>query len=286
VGIRRALLLGGVALLGAATVVLPAMASSEAPPTVEAVTYKYLAEERRYWLPEAAQVGEGGRVTFSNSSSVYKHGLQFTGGPAVPSCTGLPAAAGEAAGATSWQGQCSFTAAGTYTFICTVHPTEMKGTVTVSPAGATTTATNPTTQSTTTTTPTTTAPAQNGPPGAGSLLAGTPSAAVKVPRSQRGGSVKGSVLVGNAGAGGRLVVQLLVGRASLATGAAAREVQVGRLTRSSLRAGRVSFAVSLNARARRALRRRGHLNVKARLRLSVGGGAAVTVTRSVTLRPG
>jgi hypothetical protein len=98
--------------------------------------------------------------------------------------------------------------------------------------------------------------------------------------------VKGSVLIGNAAAGGTLVVQLLAPRASLAAAGAAREVQVGRLTRPSLRAGKVSFAVSLGARAKRALKQRRRLNVKARLRLSVSGGAALTVTRSVTLRLG
>jgi hypothetical protein len=73
-----------VAVLGAATVVLPSIASSETPPTISAYSYKYLAEETRYWQPATAHIGEGASVKFVNPSSAVSHGLEFTGGPAKP----------------------------------------------------------------------------------------------------------------------------------------------------------------------------------------------------------
>jgi Copper binding proteins, plastocyanin/azurin family len=88
-------------------------------------------------MPATATVGPGGIVKFNNPYSGTYHGLNFTGGSAgaTPSCTGIPVAASEPTGATSWQGECTFSKPGTYTFICTVHPSEMKGTVTVKNVG-------------------------------------------------------------------------------------------------------------------------------------------------------
>lgn len=279
--LRRGLTLGIVALLGAATVVLPAIASSETPPTISAYSYKYLAEETRYWLPASAKIGEGGTVKFTNPSSEVKHGLEFTGGPATPGCAGLPAGAGEKTGAISWQAECSFSAPGTYTFVCTVHPLEMKGTVVVAAAGTTTTTT------TTTTVPTGTTPMPGPPPSsghteAGQLLAGAASAAVRVASSQRGHAVRGSLALSQAAAGGTLVAELLARSASLASAGATQPIQVGKLKRVSLRPGQVSFTVPLDTRARRALHRHGRLALRLRIRLS-SGGSTLTELRSVTL---
>ncbi len=86
-----------------------------------------------YWQPSTATIAPGGGVKFENPYATTYHGLKFTGGTAgeTPTCTGIPAAAGEPIGAFHWEGECKFTKAGTYTFICTVHPTEMTGTITV-----------------------------------------------------------------------------------------------------------------------------------------------------------
>jgi plastocyanin len=86
-----------------------------------------------YWQPSTATIAPGGGVKFANPYESTYHGLKFTGGTAgeTPTCTGIPAAAGEPIGAFHWEGECKFTKAGTYTFICTVHPTEMTGTITV-----------------------------------------------------------------------------------------------------------------------------------------------------------
>src|SRR3954453_210905 len=79
-------------LLGAAVVVLPAVAGSEtAPASVTAVNSEG-AYKGHYWSPSTVTVGSGGVVTFSNPSSEVSHGLEWTGGPAAPTCSGVPGA--------------------------------------------------------------------------------------------------------------------------------------------------------------------------------------------------
>jgi plastocyanin len=278
--LRRIVMFCIVAVLGAAAVILPAIASSETPPTITAYAYA----ETRYWLPATAQIAEGGTVRFTNPSSEIKHGLEFTGGPAKPSCTGLPAAAGEVTGATSWTAECGFSAPGTYTFICTVHPVAMKGAVTVSAAGVvTTTTTNTGTTGTTTTTTPAPAPAP-GEPSLGGVPSGTPrlltgatSAAFRVAGSQHGRLVRGSLALAPAAVGGSLKLELL------ARIGGEHGVLAGRLSRSSLSSERLSFAVALNARGKRALQLHGHLALRLRVRVVAKGGAVLTLTRAVTL---
>lgn len=263
-----------VALLAVCAALSPTVASSETP----SISAHNEGFEGLYhsWQPSTATVNPGGVVKFSNPSAT-DHGLKFTGGSAgaTPSCTGIPVAATEPAGDTSWQGECTFSKPGTYTFICTVHPTEMTGTITVNPNGTTTT-------TTTTTTPTTTTPAEPGSePTSGSPLAGSAGQAIKLAPSQHGKSVHGSVEVARAGVGGRLEVELLARSASLATAKHPSRVRVGRLLRSSLNAGVVSFAVPLTAQARSALRRHRRLALTVEIVLTPVTGAPVTVTRSV-----
>ncbi len=130
-----------VALLGIAMMVLPAIPSSAtSPETIEAENKPgsgLYGEEAHAWHPSQVTVSSGGVVKFSNPYGNHAHGLKFTGGSAgaTPSCTGIPVAAGEPTGAISWQGECTFSQPGTYTFICTVHPSEMKGTITVKNVG-------------------------------------------------------------------------------------------------------------------------------------------------------
>src|ERR1700724_81613 len=111
---RKGLLCLLAAALGAAAVVLPAIAGSETVPTIEARNGKIYGEVH-YWSPSAAQVSAGGAVTFANPSPEIRHALKFTEGPATPNCTGVPT---EATGAFNWRGECTFTAPGTYSFIC------------------------------------------------------------------------------------------------------------------------------------------------------------------------
>jgi plastocyanin len=273
--VRRGVPLLLAAVLGAAVVVFPAVASSEAP-HIEAVNGEGIYKGHR-WQPTTAEVGPGASVVFQNTTST-PHGVEWTGGPEVPSCSGIPISKGEA----NWKGTCTFTRAGVYTFRCYVHPTEMIGSVTVAATTTTTYTAPPNTGST------------GGSPGAGggsqpeaplssggptSLLAGS---AVTLASSQRGRSVRGSLDVSQAGAGGRLEVDLLAKSASLASAA---QASAGKLVLSGVHAGKVSFSVPLNARARAALRRRHRLALSARIRLQVPGTSPLQLTRRVLLRP-
>src|SRR6185437_1809060 len=132
----RKLYLAPVAVLLSSAVVLPAIASSEPLPVAavdEGIYY-------HHWSNSQQTIMGGETVKFSNpysESEPPRHGLKFTSGPggAKPSCSGIPVAAESEAGAANWHGECTFSTPGTYTFICTVHPTEMKGTIIVKNAG-------------------------------------------------------------------------------------------------------------------------------------------------------
>jgi hypothetical protein len=104
-----------------------------------------------------------------------------------------------------------------------------------------------------------------------------------VPR--HGSSVSGSLVVSKSGAGGRLEIDLIANSASLAKvrHKKATSTAVGRLVRSSVSAGNVSFSVSLNARAKGALRRHHRLALTVRILLTPAHGAAMTTTKSVVL---
>jgi hypothetical protein len=96
--------------------------------------------------------------------------------------------------------------------------------------------------------------------------------------------VHGSIDVAAIYAGSRLEVDLLLkGVSSARAKHRAAAVRVGRLVRATVPAGRLSFAVSLDAQAKRALRRLGHLALTVKLTLTPPGGPPVTATRTVVL---
>ena len=280
-------MLGLAGLLGAAVVVLPSVASSETTPTIEAVTGVY-GENR--WKPPTATVNAGGEVTFTSPSTEVSHGVEWRpGNPSTPTCTaGVPVGSTLAASGKHWTGTCKFSQPGKYTFWCTVHGSEMSGTITVNAKSET--IPNPP--------PTGTSPAPVGGGGGGqpgsttpqygsapaSLLAGSASNAVKLASSQHGQAVRGSVDVSQAGGGGRLEVDLFAKKASLASAGGAK-VAAGRLVLSSVHAGKVSFSVPLNGRARAALHRHHRLALTVRITLRGPGASPVTVVRSLVLRP-
>jgi plastocyanin len=101
--------------------------------------------------------------------------------------------------------------------------------------------------------------------------------------SQHGTSVRGSVTVAAAGAGGRLEVELLAKGASIAGEHAASQVRVGSLARSSVKAGKVFFTVGLDAAGRRALRRHHSLTLTVKVALTPVHGKAGVVRHSVVL---
>jgi plastocyanin len=277
---KRLLLLA--AVLGGALIVLPAVAGSETSPTIEAENKTtgsgYYTEEHHTWKPSQVAVAAGGAVTISNPTAV-NHGVEWVGGPVKPTCSsGVPVGTSASVSGRAWNGTCTFTQPGTYTFYCTVHHAEMTGTITV------TTAETPTPGPTPTPTPTPVPhPGEPGPEGSpGSPLTGG-SKALKLSSGQRGSAVRGSIDVSQAGAGGRLEVGLFATSASLAKAHRSAKVRVGRFSRSSLKAGVVSFAVPLTARGRSALRRHKRLALTVRIALTPVSGAAASMTRSVVL---
>ena len=261
------------AVLGVAVAVLPAVASSE-PPPVEAVNEGGGYGEHHRWSPAQVTVSVGAPVTFRNSSEV-PHGVEWRSA-IKPSCEEgpgkVPVGTTPAASATKWSGACTFSQPGTYTFYCTVHGPEMTGTITVntqSPIPTTTTAPTTTSAPTTTTPPT---------PGlSSSPLTGGPS----IRSSQRGGTVRGSLEVSQAGAGGRLEVDLFANSALLAMSRHSTRLRVGRLVRNSVSAGKVPFAVSLTPRARKALKRHRRLALTVKITLTPLHGTPFNLTRVV-----
>jgi hypothetical protein len=97
--------------------------------------------------------------------------------------------------------------------------------------------------------------------------------------------VRGSLQVPAADAGGRLEVDLLAARAALARSRGSSGVRVGRLVRSSLRIGRLSFAVALDTRGRAALSRHRRLALVLRVALAPPHGSPAVTSRRVVLHP-
>jgi plastocyanin len=271
------------AALGVATAALPALAGSETLPAVEAVNVGGgIYGEEHHWSPAQVSVAVGGTVSLSNPSEV-KHGVEWVGGPSTPSCTaGVPVGASAAASGVKWSGSCTFATAGVYTFYCTVHGAAMSARVTVGEVGGTTTT------ATTPTSPGTgsggSAPASEagGAPvmtplgSSGSLLSASAARAIKLAPGARAATIRGTVGLSALAAGGHLEVQALVRRGS-------RLVRVGRLERSRLRAGSVSFTLPLDAGAARSLHAHHRLAVTVRLALVPLQGQTLRITRSLVL---
>jgi plastocyanin len=277
------------AIVGAAAVVLPAVAGSETVPSVTAYNGPGIYGAH-YWEPMAVSVEPGGTVDIANNTAVY-HGVHWLEGPETPECTsGVVVGTTEAQSATNWSGSCSFKKAGVYTFDCTVHGPAMKGTITVGPQGVTTTMTTTTATGTQTqpqASPTET-PAQ---PGGGeggskivSLLSRPASQAVKLSPTHHGTTLHGTIALAPAAQEGKLVVTVLAKRAELGRHRGPKQVQVARLLRRSLSGANVSFSLALDALARHALHVRSHLTLTVEIALSAPGDEeALALTRDLTL---
>ncbi len=98
---------------------------------------------------------------------------------------------------------------------------------------------------------------------------------VKLASTQHGGVVHGSLIVSTSGSEGQLQIELLT------KGAAAT---AGKLLRSSLHAGKLTFSLPLSTQAKRALRRHRKLALTVKIVLTPKHGAAMTLTRSVVVR--
>jgi plastocyanin len=293
-------------LLGAATAIVPSLASGSSPPTSASFTAIDDAWEAN-GSPTSTQVtiAQGGTVTFSYPSGGTQHNADFGSGLAPSGCTQT---AGPSSGAVpplphsqtppGWSGSCTFNTPGTYTFHCDLH-SFMTGTIVVQAPGSsttstttttTTTATTPATQPGTTTVapPTTTTTTTPAPPSggsgqsAGSPVAGTAASAFSIAARQRGYLVRGSVRIAEAGAGGKLEVDLFAGARALARRGRGL-LRVGRTVFSPLTPGTARFSAPLDAVANRALRRH-PLTLTVVVTVRSPGGRAASVTRTIVLR--
>ncbi len=261
-------------------------------------------------------IAQGGTISFEDNEASYPTDVLWKG--AAPSCTsGVPSTS-----KTSWSGTCTFANAGEYEFesqglfdedgfnytqykVIVEQPggttTSTTTTTTTTPTTTTPTTTTPTTTTPTTTTPTTTTPTattSTQPYGGGGTTTTTPAstettpspggssplAALALANRQHGDAVHGTVQIPSADGGARLEVELLAQGASLAKVKRPSSSRVGRLVRSSAPAGPVSFTVSLDAQAKRALHRHHKLALTVKIVLTPKHGAAMTLTRSVVVR--
>jgi hypothetical protein len=285
--LRTLLLFALAALVGATVAVLPALAAPPSEAKLE-VNENCVEPDWPCWAthgsgsnPEPASkvtIAAGGEVKFTDNATTAA-AVVWTG--SAPACSGVPASA-----MTKWEGTCKFEQPGTYRFESSTLFNDGVDNYTkyeIVVEGATTGTTPTTTPTTTSTTPTTTTPT----PGEPSHNFGSPleggSGALKLAGSQHGSTVHGSIKVSQAGSGGRLEVGLSTAGASLAKTEHPSQVHVGRLVRSSLEAGNVSFSVPLTARGKASLRRHRRLALTAKITLTPLHGAAVTITRTVIL---
>jgi hypothetical protein len=287
---RTLLLFVLAALVGATVAVLPALAAAPSEAKLE-VNENCVESDWPCWAtpgsgsnPTPASkvtIAAGGEVKFADNASTAA-AVVWMG--SAPACSGVPASA-----MTKWEGTCKFEQPGTYKFesstLFSAGPNYTKYEIVVEGAatGTTPTTTTTTTTPTTTTTTTTTSPTTPSEPSHSSPLEGG-SRALKLAGSQRGSTVHGSIKVSQAGSGGRLEVGLFAAGASLAKAGHHAQVRVGRLVRSSLEAGSVSFSVPLSAKGKAALRRHQRLALTVKITLTPLHGAAVTVTRVVVVR--
>lgn len=257
----------------------PAVAVAEAPPLAGTINAVDTAWKDPATGKSSVVIAPGGTVDFSYPSGGTSHNVVFSGASptsctqtagansgAVPPLPATPTAAG-------WAGSCKFDMEGTYAFVCGLH-SFMKGNVVVSatlpPPGEGT------------------VPGPGGGGGGGGAGGGAgtgPAAAASklvVARAQRGGVVRGSVVVGASGS--RLTVELLARRAGLG-GKGKGLVGVGRLSKA-VGAGKRGFAVVLSGAAKRAVEETGRLALTVRVRVKPADGAAFAATRAVVVRAG
>jgi plastocyanin len=223
------------------------------------------------WSNPDITIAPGGSVSFNNATNGF-HDVKFDQGS--PSCTGLPTTFKK-----QWAGgSCRFDTPGDYRYMCELHSATMIGTIHVVPAATPTPTTEPG-GATPTPTPT---PAPG--PGGTTETQTTLSGMVAIAKSQKGTRVRGSVRVKLAGS--RLEVSLWAPRNALSRGKSSKLVRIGRQTRASAPAGKFSFAVGTDAKARSALRRHRRLSVTVSIALTPPGGHKLTRSVKRTLRAG
>ena len=317
----RTLLLFALAALvvGAAVAVLPALAANPSEAKLE-VNENCVELNWPCWATHGSAVpasrvtiAPGGEIKFADNATTAATVVWTS---SAPMCSGIPATA-----TTGWEGSCKFEQEGTYRFesstmfnvsgianytkyevvVETAATGTTSTTTTTTPTTTTPTTTTPTTTTPTTTTPTTTptATASTQPSGGGASSTapstattpgsiegpGTshPMATLALANAQHGSTVHGTVQIPATDGGARLEIELLAQEASLAKAKRSGSSRVGRLVRPSAAAGKFSFTVSLDATAKRALRRHHKLGLTVKIVLTPKHGEALTVTHSVVL---
>ncbi|HEY4917369.1 MAG TPA: hypothetical protein VIH92_10690 [Solirubrobacteraceae bacterium] len=290
--LRTLLLLALAALVGSAVAVLPALAAAPSEAKLE-VNENCVESNWPCWAapgsgstPQPASkvtILAGGELLFTDNATT-KANIAWVGNapacsPSVPVSPTPPQA--------PWEGKCKFEQPGTYKFESStlfnggpsLNYTKYEIVVEAGVTGTTptTTTTTPTPMTTTTTFPTT-----PGEPSRGSSLE-EGSRVLELARSQRGSTVHGSIEVSQADTGGRLEVVLFSASAAPTKVNHRTQVRVGRLVRSSLAAGGVSFSVPLSTKGKASLRRHRHLALTLKITLTPLHGAVVRLTRVVVL---
>jgi plastocyanin len=225
---------------------------SAAEPTVEAT----FGGSGFSWTPSSVSVGAGGTVAFKNSSASVPHGVRWTGGPEKPGCSSGVAVEQEK---TNWSGTCTFAQAGTYSFVCTVHPIEMKGTIAVSSTGG------------------------ELPPPPEGTPSGPVATGLRLARRQSGTSVRGSIEMRRGGSGSSLEIELRAAKRLLFGGSRKGMAAAGRLVRAAPATGTVNFAIPLKGPARRVLRTLGKLPLQVTVTATAPGADALKRTRTVVM---
>lgn len=258
-----------VAAVALAALLAPAPAAGQAPPTLANVYATDFAFTTDGGRPADVTIAAGGHVNFTYFMGNSLHNVVFP--RARPTVCGISEGpAGTTAALPSvpsppgWEGGCDFDVAGTYAFVCGVHP-QMTGSVT-----AVQTAASPPPP-----------PADVELPGGldGDAAAGD----LQVALRQRGYGIRGSVFVARGNA--RLLARAFARRKSLYAGSRSTlAVQIGRHVRSTGGGVRIAFTAPLNRAARAALRRNGRLLTTLRLTITPREGDPYTATRRVILR--
>jgi plastocyanin len=231
-------------------------------------------------------IAAGGTVEFSYPPAgvTRRHNVAFTAlSPTLctqtegPSSGPVPPLPNQAT-LPGWAGNCVFQTAGAYPFVCAIHP-NMTGSVTVTAAETPPPPGPPPPPSAEPPGPVMTPPPPPPPPPA---RTGPAASELRLAAVQRGFTIRGSIKVRSAGS--RLLARAFARRKALIKGASTRQVQIGRQLRRPVGGRRVAFAVRLDAKARRTLRRNGRLAISLRLSVTPSTGKAYTATRRVLLR--
>jgi plastocyanin len=286
---RRSRYLPLIVVTGLGVLVLSGQAESQAPATASIVASPTAnAFSTPDGGPANVTIATGGVVSFSyagaatrrhnvNFSSAQPSSCTLTGG--TPS-TGTQPPLPNPATNTPWAGYCTFANAGTYDFVCEIHPL-MTGSVTVNAP-----ATSPPPPPGAAPPPPPGAappPPPVAPPGVLPALTRAPAARkLTVALRQRGTAVRGTVNVRSAGSS--LLARALATRKALSGGASTAEVEVGRVSRASTGPGGVAFKVALGASGQRALRRNGRLLIRVRMTIDPPAGSTYKASRLVILR--